>query len=106
MSPTKDVAPVQWGRTPQTDSSLRRVLCGKCPSNTVVVLYARRVELTRRASLSKYLQVNIESPQLLADAGHAKQPPSTRPRSRRSAWASEKPLSLLHTASIRFSCGQ
>jgi hypothetical protein len=39
----------------------------------------------------KYLQVNIESPQLLADAGHAKQPPSTRPLSRRIAWASESP---------------
>jgi hypothetical protein len=40
---------------------------------------------------TKYLQVNIESPQLLADAGHAKQPPSTRQLSRRIAWASESP---------------
>lgn len=40
---------------------------------------------------TKYLQVNIESPQLLADAGHAKQLPSTRPLSRRIAWASQSP---------------
>src|SRR5215211_6402462 len=44
-----------------------------------------------RVVRTKYLQVNIESPQLLADVGHAKQPPSTRPLSRRIAWASESP---------------